>query len=162
MLGLQFLLENNSCDEIVWFDWKTIPNYKYLSNSVVAVSLRIINVSALQVKYNKANMFNFLFFLCSGGERTVLDVIFRIHDVLCLFASAILIVYLLKLALHTEFLRIMKYRLTVLASNCSLFRWSSALVCSFNRNHDGYAHVAVWMNTMFYLPIFFFFAGGAI
>lgn len=91
-----------------------------MSNSVVAVSLRIINVSALQVKYNKADMLNFLFFFFgAGGERTGLDVIFRMHDVLCLFASAILIVYLLKLALHTEFLRIMKYRLAVLTSNCS-------------------------------------------
>lgn len=75
------------------------------------------------------------------------------------FSSAILIV-LIKLGSHTEFLRIMNYmwhnnweKVTIF-----LFRWSSVLVCIFNRNRDRYAHIAVWMITMlFYSPVYFFF-----
>lgn len=74
------------------------------------------------------------------------------------FSSAILIV-LIKLGSHTEFLRIMNYmwhnnweKVTIF-----LFRWSSVLVCIFNRNRDRYAHIAVWMITMlFYSPVYFF------
>lgn len=63
-----------------------------------------------------------------------------------------LIVHLLKLALHTEFLRIMNYILTIKSCSYSslldgLQNWFAALTGTMT------AHVAVWMITVLYLPI---------
>lgn len=79
-------------------------------------------------------------------------------SVLYIFASAILIVPLLKLALHSEFLRTMKYiinNMQLFSSLDGLQNWFAALTTGAMT-----AHVAVWMIVVLYLPtplLFFFF-----
>lgn len=71
-------------------------------------------------------------------------------SVLYIFASAILIVPLLKLALHSEFLRTMKYiinNMQLFSSLDGLQNWFAALTMGAMT-----AHVAVWMIVVLYLP----------
>lgn len=76
-------------------------------------------------------------------------------SVLYIFASAILIVPLLKLALHSEFLRTMKYiinNMQLFSSLDGLQNWFAALTMGAMT-----AHVAVWMIVVLYLPTLLLF-----
>lgn len=93
-----------------------------------------------------------------SGDWKGFSVIFRVH-VCPLLCHQYGLFHLQKLGLHTEFLRIMNYKWqnNFNKQAFSFVRWSSELVYSFNKNHYGYAHVAVWMITMLFHLTFLFF-----